>query len=357
MVAVLRAGTDAVDFAESQYGPVVARLCIHAVVAGTEEFPQIPAPLVDRHLGRRRRDHDAVHPVCPWPGVSGQLALPRQLALRLRHRPAAVFRPQRSVRRADCRPHRRGDRGTAERRGGPGGPGARPRAHLRGVGRRSHRPRRRLLGRQRTHLLPALPDPHRAGGGHRHGRLHRDDRPQAVAHCRCRAAVRHRGGAQLPLHAALAVRQRGLGLQPGGRPDRLARHTRGLRDGGQHRAMEARADPRAAGDAAGGLQAADRRRARCLRTQGRLALGRPRGRVAGDGQDQQMLDASGPSPTRTTRCPITKADRRCHRERSAAPRRTDSRATSGSTLSSDGNSITRRSSSRRGNRRSSLVAL
>ena len=52
--------------------------------------------------------------------------------------------------------------------------------------------RRHLFGHQRTDLLPALPDLHRARDGRRPGRLHRHDRPQTVAHRRCGAAVRCR---------------------------------------------------------------------------------------------------------------------------------------------------------------------
>ena len=64
--------------------------------------------------------------------------------------------------------------------------------------RHSHRCCPDLFGDRRTHLLPALPDPHRSGRGGRPGGLHRYDRPQAVAHCRCPGALRRRRVSELP---------------------------------------------------------------------------------------------------------------------------------------------------------------
>lgn len=54
-----------------------------------------------------------------------------------------------------------------------------------------------------------------------------------------------------------AVRERGLGLQPGGRCHQRPCQARGLPAGGQHRGLATRAHPRPAGHPAGGVPVAD----------------------------------------------------------------------------------------------------
>jgi len=215
----------------------------------------------------------------PWPGAAGRLDRPNQLALRLRHRPAAVFRPQRCIRNSFGRPDRRRDRGPAGRRAGPG---IQTRSLLIIVRRRgcSFPPRSWSFTRPcMNRVLPALPDPHFACDGRRPGRLHRRCRQKAVAHCGvvllfAVAAVPgycSRNAGRMPRRAGITARWR---------RDQRSCHARGLCDGGQHPCPGTRPDPRAARLPAGGLPIADRRRARSLRTESRLAVGRPRRGVA-----------------------------------------------------------------------------
>ncbi|CNU46961.1 Uncharacterised protein [Mycobacterium tuberculosis] len=256
-VAALRAGFDAVDLGQYQPGPVGTGLCDDGAAAGVREITQISRDLVDGRHGSRARGHDTVHTVRPRPGLAGRVDRRVEQKHHSRRHTPPVFRSQCSVR------HPRGPHRRCRHRGASGRsswtrwryPPAR--ARQRSLDRRAHRRRPHLLGDRRTDLLPALPDPHRPRRGRHPGGLRRHHRPQAVAHRRGRVSPCRRSVSELLLHTAGAVRERGLGLQPGGRCHQRPCQARGLPAGGQHRGLATRAHPRPAGHPAGGVPVAD----------------------------------------------------------------------------------------------------